>query len=517
MDKHSKDVNAASFSPDGRYIVSGGYDHRLLLWDGHDGGFLRALAEDMENKVFAVTFSPDGERVLASSQGTSAGFTAIYELASGERVTRFRGHNNIVLASAWHPAGSLVASAGGDDEDIYLWRPDSGEVVHHLRGDGRSGLAVAFSKRGGLQVAFGQTSEGKGLLGNHLQRTFDFVAFTLEDLPADQPNPPEFRRTVVQRDGAELQKGGSSTLLIGDSRKIDDPAGGALIRSFTYTKSGQIVVGCSRNKRLQLFSDSGEPLREFIGHEGEVWAVSPSPDDRYLASASGDQTVRLWNLQTGELLASLFVSRDSEWVVWTPSGHYHASPGGEKYIGWHINRGVGRVADYYPAYVFREKFHHPELVKRTVLEFNDICRLIPECPGSALEVGAGSGRILRPLFDKGWEIMGIEPSAEMVSMFEETDSQAILEQVTLEEFDSEKRFHCILLTSYVFMLFREPEVVFEKLESLLSEGGVVYLSTFIPWAEIVGEMIEGEWSVDDEVKLPSRQKARCWVNFEIDR
>ena len=39
----------------------------------------------------------------------------------------------------------------------------------------------------------------------------------------------------------------------------------------------------------------------------------------------------------------------------------------------------------------------------------------------------------------------------------------------------------------------------------------------IPWAEIVGELIEGEWLLDDELKLPENKKARCWVNFELDR
>ncbi len=66
-------------------------------------------------------------------------------------------------------------------------------------------------------------------------------------------------------------------------------------------------------------------------------------------------------------LASLFVSRDAEWVCWLESGHYHASPGGEKYIGWHLNRGVHRMGGYYPSYVFRDQFHRPELVKRTIL------------------------------------------------------------------------------------------------------------------------------------------------------
>ena len=65
-------------------------------------------------------------------------------------------------------------------------------------------------------------------------------------------------------------------------------------------------------------------------------------------------------------LASLFVDEDNEWVCWRADGFYHSSPGGEKYIGWHINHGFQDLADFYPSYVFRKKYHLPELVKSTV-------------------------------------------------------------------------------------------------------------------------------------------------------
>jgi len=143
------------------------------------------------------------------------------------------------------------------------------------------------------------------------------------------------------------------------------------------------------------------------------------------------------------------------------------------------------------------------------LEINDIL--------ASLEVGAGSGRILCQLLDAGWDVKGIEPSSEMVSLFDKKGTKGSISEVALEDYGSEKKYDLILLTSYVFQLFEEPEVIFKKLDELLSENGKVYFSLFIPWSEIVGEIPEGEWTVDDEVRLPSKQKARCWVNFSLDR
>ena len=151
------------------------------------------------------------------------------------------------------------------------------------------------------------------------------------------------------------------------------------------------------------------------------------------------------------------------------------------------------------------------------LEVKDIIRLFPGFKGRALEVGAGSGRIMRPLTEAGWQIDGIEPSAEMVEMYHAGEVSGQMYQATLEDFEQEQKYDLILLTSYVFQLFGDAEEVLKKVRSMLTEKGRIYFSVFIPWSEIVGEIPEGEWLVDDQITLQDRRKARCWVNFELDR
>lgn len=48
------------------------------------------------------------------------------------------------------------------------------------------------------------------------------------------------------------------------------------------------------------FTSNGERLGTYNGHQGAIWTVDISPDTRLLASGSADNTVKLWNVQTGE-------------------------------------------------------------------------------------------------------------------------------------------------------------------------------------------------------------------------
>ncbi|VFN03096.1 MAG: WD domain-containing protein, G-beta repeat-containing protein, partial [Candidatus Kentron sp. G] len=132
----------------------------------------------------------------------------------------------------------------------------------------------------------------------------------------------------------------------------------------------------SRNSITAYEVASGNKLHDFTGHTGVVWAVAPSPDGRFLVSGSHDQTVRLWEIETGKPLLTLFPASDGEWVAWTPDGYYTASLNGDRLIGWHINQGEKRLARYYPAERFAKQFHQPRVVAHYLATGGDLERAI---------------------------------------------------------------------------------------------------------------------------------------------
>jgi hypothetical protein len=94
-----------------------------------------------------------------------------------------------------------------------------------------------------------------------------------------------------------------------------------------------------------------------------AWRVNQSPDGRLAVAALGDSTIRWYRADTGAELLALYVTEDAKrWVAFTPAGYYAASPGGEDLIGWHVNRGPEKAADFFPASRFRDRFYRPDIV-----------------------------------------------------------------------------------------------------------------------------------------------------------
>jgi hypothetical protein len=109
--------------------------------------------------------------------------------------------------------------------------------------------------------------------------------------------------------------------------------------------------------------DRGAALRWKTEAPGVVRGLAVAPDGRAVVAALSDGTIRWYRMEDGvEFLALFAHAAGEEWIAWNPEGYYVSSNLGDNYVGWHLNRGRDRAADFYRAVQFERILYRPDLV-----------------------------------------------------------------------------------------------------------------------------------------------------------
>ncbi|MEK6284529.1 MAG: WD40 repeat domain-containing protein, partial [Acidobacteriota bacterium] len=137
-------VNACTFSPDGRRIVSASVDRTLKLWDVQTGTELASLSGHTE-EVVACAFSPDGSRIVSGSED---GTLKLWDAQTGAELATLAGHGR-VTACAFSPDGSIVSASWGS---LMLLNAQTGVQICEYQLEAPD-KATAWSPRGGNLAA----------------------------------------------------------------------------------------------------------------------------------------------------------------------------------------------------------------------------------------------------------------------------------------------------------------------------------------------------------------------------
>src|SRR5260370_1025656 len=103
---HTGPLSSVAFSPDGRYLLSGGSDRLIKLWDVQTRSEIRSF-RGHKDWVTSVMFSPDGHRVLSAAVDQSV---RVWEIGGREVSLSMFGHAREVNVVAISPDGKLLAS-----------------------------------------------------------------------------------------------------------------------------------------------------------------------------------------------------------------------------------------------------------------------------------------------------------------------------------------------------------------------------------------------------------------------
>lgn len=137
------DINRVAFSPDGKWVVTSGQDdHTARIWDPLTGADLRVITTP--GGVAGVAFSPDSKMVVTASGSSGA---HLWDIASGQQVGSFIGHQGGVLGVSFSPDGRYLVTSG-TDATARIWEVSTGSEIRRFTGHTGPIRSVVFSPDG---------------------------------------------------------------------------------------------------------------------------------------------------------------------------------------------------------------------------------------------------------------------------------------------------------------------------------------------------------------------------------
>jgi WD40 repeat protein len=249
---HTDIVHSVQFSPDGARLATASQDGTARIWDLASRREIFKIPVGASENI-AIAFSPDGKRLAATGIENTV---TIWDTESSKELLTLRGHAAPVVGLAFNPDGTqLVSVSPRSEAELRIWDSITGEELLGLE-DAGAVIAVAFSPDG-KRLAMG-SEEGIATIWDAAsgKQLFSFFGHT-------RP-----------------------------------------IFSVTFTPDGSRLATASGDGTSKLWdTKTGEELLTLFGHTGRVFSVAISPDGSRLATAGQDGNLRVYLLNTEDLVA----------------------------------------------------------------------------------------------------------------------------------------------------------------------------------------------------------------------
>ncbi|WP_051000343.1 caspase family protein [Bradyrhizobium diazoefficiens] len=367
-------VHRVQLSPDGTRLVSLSTG-AICLWDMVTGQRVTCRDLDRDRTHGAsgdVCFSPDGDRIILHLEAGEVealdgrtlssvwrrpysrsgiwyyGFEALRVSSDGARIVVVAADKTIrVFNSA---DGELIRTIDADPRDLLAaWISPDGKFVRQIRRAERTGRSLPreasvslFDLSIGSEVSRVPLDSKSGIFSAwFVPPSGDILTF---ELPFSESGLPG---DLVLRDG-----------VTGISKRVVERTANG-ISNVTATPDGRLVavaeVAPGYPIKVWDLSTAQAPSAVLEGHESSIDSLTFSGDHRHVVSTSWD-SIKVWDLPTRSLAASLYTSPRDGWATITPAGFFVSSPKSENLIS------VVRGFESYPIQHFYETLYRPDLV-----------------------------------------------------------------------------------------------------------------------------------------------------------
>lgn len=283
---HKGEVTSLKFTANGQLLASASED-QIKIW-GSKGNLLQTLTAD-NNDIFSVIFSSDSQLLIAASFDNTV--TAWrYNAATNQFIDKpvFKlSEKDGLWAIGISPNNTLAVAT--NNGQVKLWTLD-GKLLKTISAHNQKIWHLSF------------TPDGKTFATASKDKTVKIWNLDGQLLTTLQGHNDEVLSVSFSPNGQIATASKDKTVRVWDLT-------GKLLHQFTghthevldvrFSPDGKLLASASADDTVRVWSiEQNKELYKFSGHGGKASEVSFSPDGQTLASASADKTVKLWRLQT---------------------------------------------------------------------------------------------------------------------------------------------------------------------------------------------------------------------------
>ncbi len=337
---HTAQLNSFKFSPDGRRLLSGGFDKTVRIWDIESRQTIR-ICQQHPGAIRTATWNRKGDRVLSGSWQMETRCWNIDEnririIANSNGVSAKQlpqhGKTTEVLDLSWHPNGNWLATSAVPGL-MRVWDVNGGHLVSesvepHKWFDDCSWNAT------GTKLAY--CGSGINLCDTYSEEMQ--IREAHKDWIVSVDWHPEADKILAARN--------KDLLIVGVGENQQPRTLATVPTRYLSVKWNPVapnLVAASTLKAIFIYdvADDGREVMEFDGHSNSIWSIHWSPDGKKLASSSDDGKAIIWDASSGELLHTLLGHNNQvRRVRWSPDGQRLATAGNDATVKlWDANSG----------------------------------------------------------------------------------------------------------------------------------------------------------------------------------
>lgn len=308
---HTGHVLCVCWSPDGRTVATGSMDKQVILWDADTGKMKGRPLKAHTREIRAIAWdplhsNPNCDRVASCSKDCTI---KIWNTVMGTCVLSLSGHSHAIQCLKWGGEGLLYSAS--QDRSIKVWEASTGKMCRSLDGHAHWVNTMAL-----------QT--------DYVLRTgaFDHKCEVIADKDKAAAFAKERYLAVTQGKPEKLVSGSDDfTLFLWTPATEKKPLARMtghvqLVNQVVFSPDGRFIASASFDKSVKLWDgNTGKFVSTLRGHVGAVYQVAWSADSRMLVSGSKDSTLKVWSITSNKCKENLPGHADEVYAVdWSPDG-----------------------------------------------------------------------------------------------------------------------------------------------------------------------------------------------------